>query len=61
MKILAKQRSLRVQTSCKDFDQIGIQEPDACTWAEFEKKLLYEKNLQVHKILEGKIFFRQIC
>ena len=46
-----------MQTSCKDFDQIGIQQPDACTWAELKKKLLYEKNLQVHKILKGKIFF----
>ena len=48
-----------MQTSCKDFDQIGIQQPDACTWAELKKKLLYEKNLQVHKILKGKIFFSE--
>ena len=34
-----KERSLRVQTSCKDFDQIGIQQPDACTWAELKFKL----------------------
>ena len=27
----------------------------------WKQKLLYEKNLQVHKILKGKIFFRQIC
>ena len=46
-----------MQTSCKDFDQIGIQQPDACTWAELTKKILYEKNLEVHKILKGEIFF----
>ena len=46
-----------MQTSCKDFDQIGIQQPDACTWAELKKQILYEKNLQVHEIFNGKNLF----
>ena len=46
-----------MQTSCKDFDQIRIQQPDACTWAELKKKFLYEINVQVHEIFKRKFFF----
>ena len=35
-----KQRSLRVQTSCKDFrSDCRIQQPETCTWAELKFKL----------------------
>ena len=52
-----KQRNLRVQTSCKDFDQIGIQQPDACTWAELKKNCYMEKIYKSIKFWREKFFF----
>ena len=53
-----KKRSLRVQTSCKDFDQIGIQQPDACTWAELKFKfwrgLTRNSRVEFHSNLRGR-------
>ena len=53
-----KERSLRVQTSCKDFDQIGIQQPDACTWAELKFKLwrglTTNSRVEFHSNLRGR-------
>ena len=55
---LWKERSLRVQTSCKDFDQIGIQQPDACTWAELKFKLwrglTRNSRVEFHSNLRGR-------
>ena len=53
-----KKRSLRVQTSCKDFDQIGIQQPDACTWAELKFKFwrgnTRNSRIEFHSNLRGR-------
>ena len=53
-----KERSLRVQTSCKDFDQIGIQQPDACTSAELKFKLwrgiTRNSRVEFHSSLRGR-------
>ena len=46
-----------VQTSWKDFDQIRIQQPDACTWAELKKKFYMKKIYKSIKFSKEKFFF----